>query len=53
MQIGLDFLDHFLLDREESTSEYESPQYSNQPRKVFETVEKLMCQLELETTNWL
>lgn len=45
---AIDFLNHFLPNREESADEYEFPQYSSKTDKEFETVDKLMTYMELE-----
>ena len=41
-----DFLQHFLPQREESADEYEIPQYSNNPEKVFNKAYELMKHCE-------
>lgn len=41
-QVALDFLDHFLPERAETTDAYEVPRFADDPIVVFSTVEELM-----------
>lgn len=45
-KLGEDFLNHFLPNREESASEYELPQYSDDPKILFNKAYDLMEYLE-------
>lgn len=50
-QKGIDFLNHFLPQREESADGYEFPQYSNKSEIEFDSVDELMNQLETEKNS--
>lgn len=45
-KLGEDFLNHFLPNREESAFEYEIPQYSDDPKILFNKAYDLMEYLE-------
>lgn len=45
-KMGIDFLNHFLPLREESTDEYLIPQYSDDPIQKFDNADDLMNYLE-------
>ena len=47
-QKGIDFLNHFLPQREESADEYEFPQYSSKKEIEFDSVDDLMIYLETD-----
>ncbi len=45
----IDFLNHFMPERKESTNEYLIPQYSDQPKTVFTSAEGLMSYLQMNS----
>ncbi len=47
-QKGIDFLNHFLSQREESADEYEFPQYTSKTEIEFDSVDDLMNYLETD-----
>ncbi|GAB5530468.1 MAG: hypothetical protein Roseis3KO_22450 [Roseivirga sp.] len=50
-QMGIDFLNHFLPQRAESTDEYEFPQYSSKTEIEFDSIDDLMNYLETEESS--